>query len=231
MRTMQRIGRSAARVAVGLALASGAVYAQIPPPCNVPDHGTGTVTLPPAGCEYLSDSQVHEIINGLPPGTTIELAPIHKDFICEKTGVCDVPGGPLGGDTESFTSTGVFQLTGTGALAGWHRLLTVPLSVQIATAPRTPGAPVQSFRTDMQRIQGAIGSGDPDFSTFEIVGGTLNGFPSPGSTTLTRQSDGSFNVDSSFNVGFVIRFVGSSDGKLAGFGGTTQGQVVMQAQR
>ena len=22
-------------------------------PCDVPDNGTGTVTLPPAGCEYL----------------------------------------------------------------------------------------------------------------------------------------------------------------------------------
>ena len=53
-------------------------------PCNAPDNGTGTVTLPPDGCDYLSPTDVHVIINGLPPGTTIELAPIHRDFICNQ---------------------------------------------------------------------------------------------------------------------------------------------------
>ena len=42
-------------------------------PCVVPDDGTGTVTLPPPGCGYLSPSDVHMIIDGLPPGTTIEV--------------------------------------------------------------------------------------------------------------------------------------------------------------
>ncbi len=231
MRTMQRMMKGMALVALGLALASGVAYAQIPPPCNVPDNGMGTVNLPPAGCEYLTATQVHEIIDGLPTGTTIELAPIHKNFICETTGGCETPGGPLGGATDSFTSTAVFQITGTGALAGWHRLLSVPLNVQVATAPRTPGARVQSFKTDMQLLQGAIGPGDPDFAVFEVVGGTNNDFPSPGFTTLTRQSNGTFNVDSSFNVGYSIRFVGTTSGKLQGFGGTTKGNVTMKAQQ
>jgi hypothetical protein len=228
---MQNLVKGGVLVALGLAFAAGSVYATVPPECNVPDNGSGTVSLPPAGCSYLSADQVHEIIGGLPPGTTIVLAPIHKDFICETTGSCGVPGGPLGGETETFTSTAVFQLTGTGALAGWHRLLTVPLNVQIATAPRTPGAPVQSFQTDMLVIQGSIGSGDPDFASFQLVGGTNNGFPSPGSTTLTRQSDGTFNVDSTFKVGYSIRFVGASGGRLRGYGGTSQGSVNMQAQQ
>ena len=61
-------------------------------PCVVPDDGSGTVTLPPAGCEYLSPDDVHMIIDGLPAGTTIELAPIHKDFICfEQSGLCTLP--------------------------------------------------------------------------------------------------------------------------------------------
>ncbi|MCH7603358.1 MAG: hypothetical protein IIB54_11385, partial [Planctomycetes bacterium] len=58
----------------------------------VTDDGTGTVTLPPAGCEYLTADEVHEIVDGLPIGTTIELAAIHKDFVC-----ADQPGGPAGG--------------------------------------------------------------------------------------------------------------------------------------
>ena len=62
--------RTAALVAViGLALAlAGAASAD---PCVVTDNGSGTVTLPPAGCEYLSPTDVHMIIDGLPPGTTI----------------------------------------------------------------------------------------------------------------------------------------------------------------
>ena len=90
---------------------------------------------------------------------------------------------------------------------------------------------MQSFQTDMLAIQGAIGSGDPDFAVFEIVGGTNNGFPSPGFTTLTQQSNGTFNVDSSFNVKYSIRFVGASGGKLRGFSGTTQGSVTMKAYK
>ena len=42
------------------------------------------MTLPPQGCDYLTGDEVHEIIAGLPPGTTIELAPIHKDFACSE---------------------------------------------------------------------------------------------------------------------------------------------------
>lgn len=215
-------------VALGLVLAAGAVHAQNA--CNQPDNGTGTVTLPPAGCEYLSPDQVHAIINGLPPGTTIILKPIHKEFICRQTtGLpCNSPGGPLGGEVENFNSVAVFQVSGTGALAGWTRTLTVPLSVQVATAPRTPGATVQDFDTDMLRIQGGI-SGDPDFASFQVVGGTDNGLPSPGHTTLTRQADGSFRVDSRFQVGYQIKFVGTDGGRLSGFGGITEGTVNMKA--
>ena len=39
-------------------------------PCTQPDNGTGTATLPPIGCEYMSPDEVFMIIDGLPPGTT-----------------------------------------------------------------------------------------------------------------------------------------------------------------
>lgn len=228
MRMMQQFLTGTALVAVALVLTTGAASAQTP--CNVPSNTMGTVTLPPAGCQYLSPSQVHMIINGLPSGTTIILAPIHRDFICRTSSPpCNVPGGPLGGEVENFTSTAVFSLSGTGALSGWNRIVTVPLTVQVATAPRTAGASVQTFNTNMEIIQGGI-TGDPDFASFQVVGGTANGFSSPGSTTLTRQSDGTFNVSSGFNVGYSIKFVGASGGKLEGLSGTTKGTVVMQAQ-
>jgi hypothetical protein len=210
-------------MALALAAAAGAATA----PCIMPDNGTGTVTLPPAGCSYLSPDQVHMIIDGLPPGTTIILAPIHQAFICRTSG-CGTAGGPLGGEVENFSSTAVFQLSGTGALSGWTRTVTVPLGVQIATAPRTLGAPVQTFATNMERISGAI-TGDPDFALFQVNGGTASGFSSPGSTTLTRLSGGAFNVNSTFNVGYSITFKGAAGGHLAGFEGTTKGTVKMSA--
>jgi hypothetical protein len=234
MTTMKQVVKSMTLVGMGLALAAGAAYAQTPPPpdpCLVSDNGTGTVTLPPAGCTYLSADQVHLIIDGLPPGTTIILGARHLDFLCRKLGQCGTPGGPLGGEVEDFNSTAVFQLSGTGALAGWTRTISVPLAVQTATAPRTPGAPVQSFKTDMLRIQGSIGN-DPDFDLFEVKGGTSNGFSSPGTTTLTRQGTSNlFRVDSSFNVGYAISFRGAPGGKLAGLAGTTTGTVTMTAMK
>ncbi len=226
MKRLQARLRGVALVALGVMVAAGGARAQTPNPCFEPDNGTGTVTLPPAGCDYLSPDQFHMIADGLPPGTTIIMAPIHRNFICEQStgGPCNSPGGPLGGEVENFNSTGVFRLSGTGVLSGWSRIVNVPLGVQIATGPRANGAPVQSFQTDMQRIQGSI-TGDPDFDLFEVVGGTANGFPSPGSTTLTRQPDGSYAVSSKFNVGYSIRFVGAAGGKLAGYAGTTTGTV------
>ena len=87
-------------------------------PCVVPDNGSGTVDLPPTGCEYLSPNEVHEIIDGLPSGVTIELAAIHKDFICDPRpgavqecseplpeGECEKEGGSLGGKIECRDTT------------------------------------------------------------------------------------------------------------------------------
>ena len=231
MTKTQRIWKNMTLVALGLVLTGGAVQAAVPSggnPCVVPDNGTGTVTLAPAGCDYVSPDDLHELIKGLPAGTTIKIDVKHHKFFCRQgPGSCNFPGGPLGGEVENFSSLGTLQLTGTGALAGWTRTINIPLETQTATAPRTPGAPVQKFVTDMRKIQGSIAAGDPDFAVLEIVGGTDNGFASPGQTTLTDLGNGTFSVESNFQVGFRLRFVGSSTGKLKGLSGTTVGSVNM----
>lgn len=215
----------------GLILVAGIGHTALPtaaPQCFEVDNGSGTVTLPPANCEYMTAADVHKVVAGLPPGTEIILAPIHREFICRTAPGCGVPGGSLNGESESFSSIVVFQVTGTGTLAGWSRTLTVPLNVETHTAPRTPGDPVQSFKTDMYRIEGGI-TGDPDFASLRIVGGTANGFPSPGFTTLTLQPDGkTYLVDSKFDVSFAIDFVGAGE-RLGKYRGRTLGKVTMKA--
>jgi hypothetical protein len=206
-------------------------------PCDVVDNGTGTVDLPPAGCEYLSPDEVHEIIDGLPPGTTIELAAIHKNFICGNPigtcteplpgGVCEVPGGSLGGNVDCFQSEAQLEIIGTGSLAGFSRFITVQLDTEVHTGPRNPGDPVQSFPSRMFRLQGQI-FGDPDFCTLNLRAGDQLGLPSPGQTVLTDNGNGTFAVDSFFDISYEIDYVGCPGSMLEGFGGTTSGTVRME---
>ena len=220
-------------------LAPASEVLALPPACVVPDNGSGTVTLPPAGCEYLSPSDVHEIINGLPPGTTIQLSTIHRDFICNRQpgapGVCsftpspgcDIPGGTLGGQKECADSSLTMNLHGTGLLAGWNRTLNLPITFETHVGPRAPGAPVQSFATDMFRLAGQLPSGDPDFDLLRVTAGTGFGMPSPGHTTLTQLPGGSWNVDSFFDITYRIDFIGRPGGPIGGMSGSTTATIRM----
>jgi hypothetical protein len=213
--------------------------------CIVPDNG-GTAVLPPLspspGCTqgYLSPSDVHMIIDGLPPGTTINFGAEHGNFLCQPSGVCSfavpLPGGacnePPGdgsaGEWECADSTVAGTMTGTGSLAGFNRSMNVPVELETHVQPRTPGEPVQSFDTDMFRLFGQI-TGDPDFDLLRIVAGSDFGLPSPGHTTLTRAPGGNWNVDSYFDINYRIDFVGAPGGPLSGMSGSTTGTIRMQA--
>jgi hypothetical protein len=219
-----------------VAVLSAVAGARAADPCIVPDNGSGTVYLPPVGCQYLSPAQVHMITNGLPPGTTIELAPIHKDFICRQAGAgcisnCFATSGcnPAAGETEQFGSTLQLGLKGNGMLAGWTRTISIPnVFCIVQSQPRTPFAAVQSFNTDMQQLQGSI-TGDPDFDLLRITAGTGFGMPSPGHTTLTRQPTGNWAIDSFFDITYRIDFVGHPGGHLGGMSGSTTATIRMAA--
>jgi len=201
--------------------------------CVAPDNGTGTITYP-ADCSFTSPEDVMFIIDGLPPGTTIELDPEFMSFNCTGTspycslpilpGECEVPGGSLGGTGSCFEATLDLDVSGTGDLAGFNRHLAVPIYIEVHSGPRNPGDPVQTFANDMYRLQGEL-FGDPDFCTFRVYGGTDFGLPSPGQTTLERLPNGDFAVESFFDVTYQIEFEGCPGSQLEGYAGTTTATI------
>ncbi|HEX2254485.1 MAG TPA: hypothetical protein VHQ65_14545 [Thermoanaerobaculia bacterium] len=220
-----------------LALALGLALTLVAPAalaqgCTTQGSPTTGMALPPP-CPYLSPNDVHAVEDPVQQAAILA-RPIHQFFVCHRSpgstgNDCRKPGGTLGGDVEEFSSEVVLELTGTGTLSGYQRTITIPnVAVEVHTSKQTPGATQQSLATDMVRIQGTLPAGDPDFARFEIVGGTFNGQPSPGHTvgTFTGRD---WKVDSQFEVGYTIEFVGAPGGKLAGYKGVTSKVTRMRA--
>jgi hypothetical protein len=178
--------------------------------------------LPP-NTDYVSPADIHaEINNGGVQWARGDAR--HKNFF--NTTVR--PGGILGGDIERFDSILEFTFTGVGPLEGWSRTVAIPAKVETHTGPRDPKAPFQSFETVMYRVEGEI-KGDKDFETLSIVAGSANGLDSPGHTTFYQQKDGSWLVDSHFNIKFVGTFKGAQGSKLDGLSDTFEGVITMVA--
>jgi|GEM_PF-1167555 len=198
--------------------------------CVAPDNGNGTVDLP-ADCPYVTAPQTpFKIVDGLPVGSEIIMDGTFTNFQCNQPGICsqsfpvgtcEGPGGVLGGHLHCFSADLQLQVQGTGSLAGFNRFIILPVELEIHTGPRNPGDPVQSFPTEMVRLQGQL-FGDPDFCQLQITGGGDFGFPSPGQMTLTQLGGGNWNVDSFFDIEYQIDFQGCPGSVLDGMGGSTQ---------
>jgi hypothetical protein len=204
--------------------------------CEVPDPGPGNpVVLPPAGCGYLSPTQFHMIVQGFPPGTSIQIEPTHFQIICGKCpfagGICEGQSGGTfpGGEIEKICTKGRLRMKGLGTLAGYERVVDVSLEMETHTDVRPPGSP-STFDTRMHILQGQLPPGDPDFDLLDIKVGAGLGLPvSPGQTTLTDNGD-TVTVDSSFDINYELSFIGAAGGPFAGASGTTAGMVTMEAQ-
>jgi hypothetical protein len=182
-----------------------------------------TNDVPNVGTDYLSPADVHaEIAAG---NVAIIYGNASHGFF---TNIYSQPGGVLGGNVEHFNSVLTFELVGTGPLKGWSRTLSLPAKSETHTGPRKLDADVDSFETLMYRIEGEI-KGDKDFESFSIVAGTGNGLDSPGHTTVYRQKDGTYLIDSNFNIKYIGSFKGAKGSKLDGLEDTFEGVITMVA--
>jgi hypothetical protein len=120
--------------------------------CIMPNDGTGTAQLPPFLCSYETVNDKFMIIDGLPPGTTIEMNGLIAEFSSPPP--FEVPGGVLGGKTHQFEALLHLDVLGTGDLDGFTRQITFPILGEIHTAPRTPGDPIQIFQQEFFALQG-----------------------------------------------------------------------------
>jgi hypothetical protein len=171
---------------------------------------------------YTSEAEVHAQITD--PQRRAEIRAEHYGLVVNQ----EYSGGSLNGKVEIGDSLVDFQVTGAGALEGFKYTITMPAKFEVHSAPNHPGAEIDTFETNMNRIEGQTSGGDSVFEYVRLVGGTANGYPSPGQMTLISKGD-QVEVDSFFKVGFRLEFKGAAGGPLEGISDSVEGSVTMRA--
>jgi len=206
-------------ILVILAVPKGAAFDCTP--CTVADNGSGTIDYPSPCPHRPASGQFASIIDGLPQGTTID---IPMEIVALSLSSV-TPGGTLNGEVAVFDGQLNLPMTGTGTLAGFARNVVMTAAGEIHSAPRTPGDPIQSFDTDMFRLQGEI-TGDPDFDLLRITAGTAFGMPGGGHVTILKAAGSNdWHGDGFFDITYRIDFVGHPGGPLGGMSGSTTGTI------
>jgi hypothetical protein len=200
----------------------------VPGLCTSPDNGAGSAVLPAPGCTYIpAPADDMQIIDGLPPGTTIDIHSVLQNIVCGAScsSGCDFT--DAAGNHACRDATLVMPLVGTGTLAGFSRLIPIPVNLEMVhELPAVPGAPIQVRPGTLLHMNGQI-IGDPDFDLLRITAGSSYGMPSPGHTTLVQAGGGNYHVDSFFDITYRIDFVGTPGGPLAGMSGSTTATIRM----
>ena len=179
--------------------------------------------LDPPGCDYHTYGP---IIHGpgLPSAAELRQGR-HKDFVEGRK----APGGLYNGTISQFNSKMEFQLVGINENEGYTRTIILDVDCEAHAGPWNPDDSVISFDTHMVRLEGSIGDNDPDFESLRIIGGLDNGYESPGHQTAVRQEDGTYMLDSMFEIGFRLEYVGAAGGPFEGYAGTSEGTATVKA--
>jgi len=194
---------------------------------GAPDAG-GTAVFPPA-CDdpfglhgHRSQGFVPVMTSGMPAGS-----PVFGDLVLRKYVVTsNTPGGSYGGHVQQFTAECQLDLFGTGGFAAYRRRVVIPVTGTSHTGPRTLGAAVQGFPSEIVTLNGAL-TGDSEFNRLEIVAGATANLPSPGHTTLRTLPGGGWLVDGFFDLEFRIDFEGQLGGPFAGLSGSNASSMVL----
>jgi hypothetical protein len=188
-------------------------------PCIEPKVA-GTIILPPGLCGYLSPADVHVLLNGLPAGTELHLDASHQRFFNVTTAAALRPANTI----ENFDSDLQMHVTGTGILSTIDCALTMtPLHAVVETEPAQLDQPIQDFKANMRSLTGSLTDNPPcnPFTTLTVEAGTDHGLPSPGHVRLVQRPDGTFDVNSYFDVNVRMFFEGKPGTPLEGMSGTT----------
>lgn len=192
------------------------------PVCETP-HSVNP-DYPPLGCEY---SVNLSIVDGLPPGTTLEISALLTDFTHPFLPY-EYPGGYLEGTQVTWLGSLDMVITGTGTLAGFSRNIFMEVgedidyfNPQMDLGPRGGGG-THSFPILVRNIQGRR-FGDPDFDFLHFRSGVDFGLPNVGSATYINVDNTNtiWNVESILDFDYEIDFQGAPGSILEGFAGST----------